>query len=105
MYPFGVHLKTDKQRATRSRSGLQGLQSSLLQFSLDYYPSCCGSRLFHTFKVDSRISQDELDEIMNAIIDENKWDDYKGDSSQYLGRSNRIEVMMVELRAQCIGPA
>lgn len=68
--------------------------SGIIQFSISPYPSCCGSRLFHTFKVDeARVTQAQLDEVMSAFVAENR-------GEGILGACNRIEVVMVEQRVK-----
>lgn len=96
-HPFGVYVENLKSGAGATVSiGFKGY-ATLLQFTLEYYPSCCGNRLFHTFKVSHHFSQEQLDEIMNTFFNENKLND-KVESSHFLGKANRIEVMMVESR-------
>lgn len=98
LYPFGVHVRASTDGVTVS-IGFKDY-TMFIEFSLYYYPSYCGSRLFHTFKVDPRVTQEQLDEIMKTFIEENRYDNWATTSSQFLGRSNRIEVIMVEPRAE-----
>lgn len=93
-YPFGVHLTT-VPNGMKVSIGFRNY-TTLIQFTLEYYPTCCGSRLFHTFTVSPQITQEQLDEIMNTFFNENKYG--TADSSEFLGRSNRLEVIMVERR-------
>lgn len=96
-YAFGVHTTAlGSGNGVTVFVGFKGY-FTLIQFTLEYYPSCCGNRLFHTFKVDQRVTQEQMDEIMNTFFNENKYTPSR-ETSGFLGKANRIEVMMVEMR-------
>jgi hypothetical protein len=89
-YPWGVHLTDDNRTGDGTVAiGFKG-HTALIQFTLSYYPACCGTMLFHSFYVnESKVSQAQLDEIMTTFFQNNL---------DFLRGSNRIEVMMVECR-------
>lgn len=92
-YPWGVHQTRTPDGGVIIMVGFKNY-SSIIQFQISPYPSCCGSRLFHTFKVDEhRVTQAQLDEVMSALVAENR-------GEGILGKCNRIEVVMVEQRAK-----
>lgn len=90
LYPWGVWAESvpNKEATTRVRIGFKGYYSPI-SFSVAYYPSCCGNKLFHGFCVEEKsVTQDMLNEIMDAFFAENK----------DVFSSRRLEVIMVEHR-------
>jgi hypothetical protein len=64
----------------------------ICKFYIQSYPACCGIMMLYNFATNPQIKQEDLDEILSAFFSEN---DY-GKGSHLLGRSNRLEVVMVE---------
>lgn len=91
-WPFGVHVRGNSDASQTVEIGFKEYVK-LIQFTIGHYPSCCGSKLFHSFKVDPRVSQEALDEIMQAFVKDNEHDRHG-----LFGTSRRIEVVMVERR-------
>jgi hypothetical protein len=97
-YPFGVHVMPDKDGTGCAVAiGFKGY-AYVLKFTISLYPACCGIAMFHHFSVDeSRLTQQEVDSIMEAFVNENKYR-ASDDTAYFAGRCNRLEVIMVETR-------
>lgn len=96
---FGIHI-ADMQGRDATQIVIGHPSYPLMRFTVEYYPACCGIRMFHTFSVNTRVTQEQVDALLSAFFTENKYGyDEKYINRQLLGKSNRIEVIMVEHRS------
>jgi hypothetical protein len=88
-YPVYVTAKQSPDGSFMVMFGFKDL-GSLLHFTVAQYPACCGIRMFHSFRVSEDLTQEFVDDFMNAFIAA------ASVSQSSLGASKRIEVIMVE---------